>query len=152
MANNTSGLDSQTVELSVIAPMYNEADNIETTISKIRETLSDFDKSWELILVDDGSTDDTLSIAREYETKVENLRTIHYPVNHGRGKALRTGFKHARGQYVITIDFDLSYGPEHIIRIYEELANPSQMNDVVLGSAYMKVLCGFSSVNWVTEF
>ena len=138
MANNTSDLDSQTLELSVIAPMYNEADNIETTIFKLRETLSDFDKPWELILVDDGSTDDTLSTAREFETKFENLRIIHYPVNRGRGKALRTGFKHARGQYVITIDFDLSYGPEHIIRIYQELANPSQMNDVVLGSAYMK--------------
>ena len=138
MSNNRSYLDRQTFELTIIAPMYNEADNIGTTISRIRETLSDFDKPWELILVDDGSTDDTLSIAREFETRIENLRIIDYPVNRGRGKALRTGFKHARGQYVITIDFDLSYGPEHVIRIYEELANPSQMNDVVLGSAYMK--------------
>ena len=131
-------LTHQDVELTVIAPMYNEADNIETTIKRITETLSDFDNPWELILVDDGSKDGSLSLARQFETKLPNLRVIHYPVNCGRGKALREGFKHARGNYIITIDFDLSYSPDHILRIYEQLTDPNQMNDVVLGSAYMK--------------
>lgn len=137
-ADNESSSGPNEMELTVIAPMYNEANNIETTIVKIQETLSTFGKPWELILVDDGSTDNTLDIARDFELKMENLLIIHYPVNYGRGKALRTGFEHAKGKYVVTIDFDLSYSPEHVLTIYQELTDPSQMNDVVLGSAYMK--------------
>ena len=138
LTDNSSNSDPAEIELTVIAPMYNEADNIETTISMIKETLSDFDKPWELLLVDDGSDDNTLEIARRFETKMPNLRVLHYPLNRGRGKALRTGFNQARGKYIVTTDFDLSYSPHHIIQIYEQLTDPIQMNDVVLGSAYMK--------------
>ena len=138
LTDNKSTFDPDEIELTVIAPMYNEADNIETTISMIKETLNDFDKPWELLLVDDGSDDNTLEIARRFETKMPNLRVLHYPVNCGRGKALRTGFNYARGKYIVTTDFDLSYSPHHIIQIYEQLTNPTQMNDIVLGSAYMK--------------
>jgi glycosyltransferase involved in cell wall biosynthesis len=104
----------------------------------IQETLQNFDKPWEILLVNDGSTDNTIEICRELEEKIENLRVVSYPVNQGRGKALRTGFEHARGRYLITIDFDLSYTPDHILTIYKELTDSDQMNDVVLGSAYMK--------------
>ena len=138
VTNNKSNMGSDEIELTVIAPMYNEADNIETTISMIEETMSDFDKPWEFLIIDDGSDDNTLDIARRFERQSTNLRVLHYPVNCGRGKALRTGFKHAQGRYVVSIDFDLSYSPDHIRKIYEELADPGQMNDVVLGSAYMK--------------
>ena len=129
---------SAEIELSVIAPMYNEAKNVNSTITSIAQLLSTFEKPWELLLIDDGSTDNTLEIARKAEKEIDNLRVISYPMNCGRGKALRTGFEHARGKYVITIDFDLSYSPDHILLIYEQLVDPSLMNDVVLGSAYMK--------------
>ena len=132
------GTRSNDIELTVLAPMYNEESNLETSISLITETLKNFQKPWELLLVNDGSTDNTLAISREFEEKFENLRVISYPANYGRGKALRTGFEHARGRYVITIDFDLSYSPDHILSIYEQLVDPREMNDVVLGSAYMK--------------
>jgi dolichol-phosphate mannosyltransferase len=136
--DSKSNVGANEMELSVIAPMYNEADNIENTISMIEEALSDFDKPWELLLVDDGSDDNTLEKVRRFETKMPNLRVYHYPLNCGRGKALRTGFNHARGKFIVTTDFDLSYSPHHIIQIYEQLTDPIQMNDVVLGSAYMK--------------
>ena len=125
------------VELTILAPMYNEARNVERTVSAIMETMETFEKSWELLFVNDGSTDDTLQVARQWEEEVENLRVLSYPVNSGRGKALRTGFDNVRGRYVITIDFDLSYSPDHIPGIYRELADAAQMNDVVLASAYM---------------
>jgi dolichol-phosphate mannosyltransferase len=130
--------DPEEVELTVLAPMYNEAENIESTVSSITTALRGFHKPWELLFVDDGSTDATLTIVREWEARVDNLRVISYPVNCGRGKALRTGFENAHGRFVITIDFDLSYGPEHILRIYHELVRPDQMVDVVLGSPYME--------------
>ena len=135
---NDPHLPSAEIELTVIAPMYNEAKNVNSTISSITESLSTFEKRWELLLIDDGSTDNTLEIARKAEKEIDNLRVISYPVNCGRGKALRTGFEHARGKYIITIDFDLSYSPGHILSIYEQLVDPSLTNDVVLGSAYMK--------------
>jgi dolichol-phosphate mannosyltransferase len=131
-------LPSAEIELSIIAPMYNEAKNVNSTIASIAQLLRTFEKPWELLLIDDGSTDNTLEIARKAEEEIDNLRVISYPVNQGRGKALRTGFEHAKGKYVITIDFDLSYSPDHILLIYEQLVDPSLMNDVVLGSAYMK--------------
>jgi len=126
------------IELSIVVPMYNEAENIKNTVSLIYTTMQAFNAPWELIFVNDGSTDDSLEIAREWELKRKNLRIISYPANHGRGRALREGFKNANGRYIVTIDFDLSYSPDHILKIYNELADPVQMNDVVLGSAYMK--------------
>ena len=138
LTDSKSKFSSDEIELTILAPMFNEADNIKTTISMITEILNDFDKTWELLLVDDGSEDNTQELASDFATQVPNLRVIHYPVNCGRGKALRTGFRHARGKYVITIDFDLSYSPDHIIQIYKQLTDPNEINDVVLGSAYMK--------------
>jgi glycosyltransferase involved in cell wall biosynthesis len=138
MTTSNIELNAHEVELSVISPMYNEANNVLSTVSKLIETLSNFQKSWELLLVNDGSIDNTLEIVQDLEKKTENLRVISYPVNFGRGKALRTGFEHSRGRYVITIDFDLSYSPDHIIEIYKHLTDPDEMNDVVLGSAYMQ--------------
>ena len=132
-----TGARSNDIELTILSPMYNEESNLETSISKITETLKNFHKPWEILLVNDGSTDNTLVIARELEEKIDNLRVVSYPLNHGRGKALRTGFEHARGRYLITIDFDLTYSPDHILKIYEELTDSDQMNDVILGSAYM---------------
>jgi dolichol-phosphate mannosyltransferase len=125
------------IELSIVAPMYNEADNIPVTIHRLVDAMSGFSGKWEMIFVNDGSTDHTLEIARNWEQKIDNLMVVSYPVNQGRGKALKTGFQHARGRYIVTTDFDLSYSPDHILKIYAELSDPCQMNDVVLGSAYM---------------
>ncbi|MBU0465011.1 MAG: glycosyltransferase family 2 protein [Proteobacteria bacterium] len=125
------------IELSIVAPMYNEAENIETTINRLTNAMKDFPGQWEMIFVNDGSTDQTLEIARVWEQKIDNLIIASYPVNMGRGRALRTGFKKARGKYIVSTDFDLSYSPDHILRIYKELCDPCQMNDIVLGSAYM---------------
>lgn len=128
---------SSDIELSIVTPMFNEAENIETTISRLTAVMKDFQGQWEMIFVNDGSKDNTLETARHWEKKTPNLVVVSYPVNMGRGRALKTGFAKARGRYVVSIDFDLSYSPDHILKIYKELSDPSQMNDIVLGSAYM---------------
>ena len=64
------------VELTVLAPMYNEAQNVENTVSMIGNALDRFDRTWELLLVNDGSDDETLKIARDLESKTVNLRVI----------------------------------------------------------------------------
>ena len=126
------------IELSVVIPMFNESQNIDSTINQIIKTFKDcgFNQKWELVLVNDGSNDNTLEIANRWKEKLSNLTIASYEINMGRGKALKTGFQHAKGNYIISIDFDLSYSPEHIVKIYHELkSNP--MTDAVLGSVYM---------------
>lgn len=125
------------IELSIIAPMYNEAENIERTVSMLMEAMRDFPHPWEMVFVNDGSTDNTLELARKAQETCPNLRVAGYAKNRGRGMALRTGMAASRGRYAVTIDFDLSYSPDHILRIYEELAADESL-DIVIGSAYMK--------------
>ena len=124
------------IELSIIAPMFNEEDNVESTLSSITETMHSFTGEWELFFVNDGSTDNTLELAKALEDKHKNLRVISYTTNRGRGYALRTGFDNAKGAYIVTIDFDLSYHPQHILKLYNQLKKDSSL-DAVLGSAYM---------------
>lgn len=128
---------SEIIELAIIAPMFNEEENVESTISSIYETMQSFDKEWELIFVNDGSTDNSLKLSRDLEAKFDRLKVISYKQNRGRGYALRTGFKHAKGKYVVTIDFDLSYHPKHILDIYNELKIDDSI-DVIIGSPYIK--------------
>ena len=81
------------MKISIVAPMFNEVDNLVTTLNKIKE---EFKKNkisdYEIIFVNDGSTDDTETKAKELEKK-SNTKVIGYQVNQGRGKALRTGFE-----------------------------------------------------------
>lgn len=123
-------------DLSIIAPFYNEQDNVAGTIGSICAAMADFDGAWELILVNDGSTDRSFERAGELASDNPNVRVVGYSPNRGRGAALRRGFREARGRIVATIDFDLSYSPEHILRMYDTLVSEPDV-DVVLASAYM---------------
>lgn len=124
------------IELSVVAPMYNEAANVERTLGLVRDALAGFPHPWEFVMVNDGSVDDTWEIARGLMKTEPRLRVVGYRTNRGRGMALRTGFAAARGRYVVTVDFDLSYSADHILRLYQALVDDPEL-DVVLGSAYM---------------
>jgi glycosyltransferase involved in cell wall biosynthesis len=125
------------MRISVIAPMFNEEENLQNTLSKIEiEFQKNKITNYEIIFINDGSTDQTWEKAKELENKYENLKVIGYAVNQGRGKALRTGFDFATGDVICSIDFDLSYHESHITRMIKELEeNP--ITDVVLASCYM---------------
>jgi glycosyltransferase involved in cell wall biosynthesis len=116
--------------------MYNEAENVADTVRRVREALADWDEAWELILVDDGSTDDSRARAEALAAEEPQVRVVGYTPNAGRGRALRTGFGSARGRFVVSVDFDLSYEPSHILRMYEALRREDGP-DVVVVSAYM---------------
>ena len=116
--------------------MYNELENIEPTIERIEGEMASFEGSWELVLVNDGSTDGSWNRAREVAEGRQNVRVAGYDENRGRGAAIRTGFDEARGQIVATVDFDLSYSPDHVLRMYRILEN-EPATDMVLASCYM---------------
>jgi len=118
--------------------MYNEEENAEAALNRIRDELDSHPElnPWEIVAVDDGSTDRTAEVVRSLAAAEPRIRLLQHPRNYGRGRALRTGFGGARGEYIVTIDADLSYSPEHITRLAAELQHHPEL-DIVLGSAYM---------------
>ncbi len=128
--------DPSIVDLSVIAPMYNEGRWIEKNIERLLDTLTGREDNWELILVNDGSVDNTLDLVREKAKKEPRLRVVTYPENRGRGYALRQGFRAARGKYVVTTESDLNWGTEIINKLYGELRQGSA--DMVIASPYLE--------------
>jgi len=128
--------ETQKVDFSIIAPMYNERENVARTVEAIKREMDDFEGSWEFIMVDDGSTDGSREEAEKFCKEDPRFRVVGYSTNCGRGRALRTGMAAARGDIIATTDFDLSYAPEHLKRMYAELKRDPEV-DAVLGSAYM---------------
>ena len=129
------------VAVSVVIPMFNEADNVEHTVDQVAQVLGKevTEGPWEIVLVNDGSTDDTWSVARDLareESRAHWLRVVGYARNRGRGFALRTGFAAARGQWIVSTDADLSYSPDQIIGLLQVLREREDV-DLVLASAYM---------------
>ncbi len=124
------------MDLSVIIPMYNEAENVEATLTRIRKALASFDGAYEIIAVNDGSLDNTLEILNRLAEQDGKLKIVSYPNNIGRGMALRRGFKESGGEIIVSIDSDLSYDPCYIIDFAGTLKGDPDI-DFVLASPYM---------------
>jgi dolichol-phosphate mannosyltransferase len=124
------------MDLSIVIPMYNEAENAEGTLRKVEEVLLAFNGSYEIIPVNDGSRDKTLETLKRVASQNGKIRIVSYPKNFGRGKALRAGFKASSGEVIVSIDADLSYDPHYITGLIEVL-NGDQDIDLVLASPYM---------------
>lgn len=123
------------IDVSVIVPMFNEQENVKSTLDRLTQALDSIPRRWEIIVVDDGSTDQTLRLARDYSRLNGWVKPVSYPVNQGRGKALRVGFAQARGKIICTTDADLSYDEKYILQMIELLdKNPDA--DLVVGSPY----------------
>ncbi len=120
--------------MSLITPMFNEAAEIRNNIGRILAAMEKYEKEWEYILVDDGSTDESYKIALETIGDHPHCRVLHYPRNQGRGYALRKGFDGARGKYIITTESDLSWGSKIIEELYHQLV--SSKSDVVVASVF----------------
>lgn len=125
------------MELSIVSPMYNEEQNVERTVEEIRRVLATYDKPWELILVNDGSTDQSLAVVNRLAEKYANIIVVSYPRNRGRGYALRQGFQHATGRFVITIESDLSWNAECMLTMLKKFEEDITI-DLILASPYMK--------------
>lgn len=114
------------MDLSVVIPMYNEAENAELTLKRIEEVLASFPGSSEIIPVNDGSIDGTLEMLEKVAEKNEKIKVVSYVKNAGRGRALRTGFKESRGDIIVSTDADLSFEPHYILDVINVLKNEGQ--------------------------
>ena len=123
--------------VSIVLPAYNEAAILTQSIERIYSHLMSLDQyRWEILIINDGSNDDTGKIADEFALKHTGVRVLHHIVNLNLGNALKTGFNNSKGDYVITMDLDLSYSVGHIEMMLSTIETTQA--DMVLASPYMK--------------
>jgi glycosyltransferase involved in cell wall biosynthesis len=118
------------MNLSVIIPVYNEKNTVREIVRRVQAT----GLAWEIVMVDDGSSDGTREILSELDGK-GGVRVILHEKNQGKGAAVRTGLQNARGDVLLIQDADLEYDP----REYPNLLKPIQegLADVVYGSRFL---------------
>lgn len=131
---NTSIRKENPIRLSIIIPCFNEEKTLRACVEKVRE-ISDDSLSLEIIIVDDRSTDQSLSIALELEKEHPEVTVLRHEKNRGKGAALRTGFKRATGDFVAVQDADLEYNPMELKNLLVPLVKGDA--EVVLGSRFL---------------
>ncbi len=107
----------QEIKYTIIMPAYNEEKTIEKMIKKIQEAFHN--NNYELIIVNDGSTDRTHEIVSFYAKTHPHIRYIYYEENKGKGFAIRKGIYEARGKYIGIQDADLEYDPEELKKLFK---------------------------------
>jgi dolichol-phosphate mannosyltransferase len=110
-------------DVSVIVPCYNEQDNIENCVNQIDEAFRPTEIVHEILLVNDGSTDETLKRARSLYESHQSVRAIDLGRNCGKAVALKEGVRRARGNLVAFFDADLQYTPADLVRMVSRLNN-----------------------------
>jgi glycosyltransferase involved in cell wall biosynthesis len=116
-------------ELSVFFPFWNEQENIEAVVSKATAVLEKVADKWEIIMVDDGSSDKTLEIARNLAKQDSRLRAVAHEHNRGYGAALKTGFAQAKYNLVVFNDGDGQFDLGEVTKFLEKIEN----SDMVIG-------------------
>jgi glycosyltransferase involved in cell wall biosynthesis len=105
------------IDISVVVPVYNEEESLPILISQIAQILESLKKSYEMIFVDDGSTDGSRKILKEMVSQYPQIHILGFRKNCGETAALAAGLKEAKGDIVITIDGDLQDDPKDIPRL-----------------------------------
>lgn len=118
-----SPASADAVDVSVILPVYNEVDHLEQEVKRVRKALDDSGLSYEIIVVDDGSTDGSGEAARS----IDGVRTVRFLTNRGSGSARKYGSMIARGEVVVWTDVDMTYPNDEIPRLVRELEGYDQV-------------------------
>ncbi len=105
------------ITYSIIAPIYNEIDNIPELYRRVKEVMDSCGEPWEFILVDDGSTDGSTERIRELAAKDRTVRAVIFARNFGHQVAITAGWDYARGDAIVIIDADLQDPPETILEL-----------------------------------
>ena len=115
------GQPSAPLDLSVVIPVYNERDNLVPLMQEVGASLGATQRTYEILIVDDGSTDGSDVVLRGLQAADEHLRIVRFAGNAGQTAALDAGFRRARGEVVVTLDADLQNDPADIPRLLEDL-------------------------------
>ena len=107
--------------ISVVIPVYNEIENLSRLYEELLEVLDTIDQDYEIIFIDDGSTDGSFNLLREMGESDEKVHVIKLRRNFGQTAALQAGFNAAKGEILITLDADLQNDPNDIPRLIEKI-------------------------------
>lgn len=123
--------------VSLLVPAFNEAALLATNLAQLCDYMATLESRyrWELIVVNDGSVDGTAEAAEQFARDRPQVTVVHHRVNGGLGQAIQTGARASRGRYVVVLDLDLSYAPEHIEPLLTHLSQTRAK--VVVASPYM---------------
>jgi glycosyltransferase involved in cell wall biosynthesis len=116
-------------ELSIFFPFWNEEKNIEAVTKKALKVAPNVAEKWEILLIDDGSSDSTLEIANKLATEHKNVKVISHKPNRGYGAALKSGFEHSKYNVVVFTDGDLQFDFSQVDRYIAQLDDA----DIVIG-------------------
>lgn len=108
-------------EFSIVIPVYNEDESLRELLAQIKKSFSYSRKAFEIIFVDDGSTDRTLEMLQEFEKNEKNVKVYSFRRNMGKSKAMVLGFQMATGKYIATLDADLQDDPKNIRSMHEKM-------------------------------
>lgn len=103
--------------LSIVVPLYNEEESVEAMYEAIRAAMESFDKDYEILFVDDGSSDRTFELASQIAAADQNLRVLKFRRNYGQTPAMAAGIDHASGEVIVTMDGDLQNDPRDIAEL-----------------------------------
>jgi glycosyltransferase involved in cell wall biosynthesis len=108
------------MEISIVVPLFNEEQSLRELYDKIRTTLGKMGR-YEIIFIDDGSTDNSMRVLHELRNRDRRLKIIRFRRNYGKSAALSVGFQYAKGEIVVTMDADLQDDPEEIPGLIKEI-------------------------------
>jgi len=109
--------------ISIVVPVFNEEESIQVFYKELLRVVAALDKEYELIFIDDGSTDSSLEILRDFAKKDNTVRIFSFRKNQGKAEALTFGFQKSLGDYIITLDADLQDRPAEIQKLLKKIKN-----------------------------
>ena len=131
---NMSHNNTYHVDLSIVIPAYNEEQRLPATLERMAQFLSTQPWRTELIVVDDGSTDQTVALCHRLAASLPQLRVIETSPNHGKGHAVRTGMLAAKGEIIVMFDADSSTPATELPKLLAQL----ETAPIAIGSRYIK--------------
>lgn len=111
------------MDISIVIPLYNEEESLPELCSWVQKVMTTNGFSYEIILVDDGSSDNSWSVVKSLQKGNENIRGLKFRRNYGKSAALNKGFEKAKGNVVITMDADLQDSPDEIPELYQMIVS-----------------------------
>ena len=108
-------------EISVVVPAFNEVESLPVLLAELRAALAGCGRSWEVVVVDDGSTDGSAELVRAEAAADARIRPVLLAANSGQSAALAAGFAHMRGRIIVTLDADLQNDPADLPRMLAAL-------------------------------
>lgn len=121
LASASASERSAALEISVVVPVFDEEENLPTLYRELTDVLQRYGRSYELLFVDDGSTDGSFAVLSSFHHADDRVQVIRFRKNFGQTAALAAGFDHARGAVIVTLDGDLQNDPRDIPSLVERL-------------------------------